>query len=81
MALQPVEAQALFVSRQLKVLKEKTCLQRIKQVLPQGMPEALLLHLNSVNPTRQTIPQRSTLVTHSAVVELGYKHILYVLFH
>ena len=59
--------QALFVSRQLKVLKKtKTFLQRIKQVLPQGMPEALL-HPNSANPTGQTIPQGSTLVTHSAM--------------
>ena len=54
MALQPVEAPGPVCQQTAKSTKEKTFLQRIKQVLPQGMPEALL-HPNSANPTGQTI--------------------------
>ena len=66
MALQLVQAPGSVCQRTAKSNKEKHFLQRIKQVLPQGMPEALL-HPTSANPTRQTISQRSTLVTHSAM--------------
>ena len=62
MALQPVEAPGPVDQQTAKSIEEKTFLQQIKQVLPQGMPEALL-RLNSANPTRQTIQRYVTFVS------------------
>ena len=48
MALEPVEVPAPFCQQTAKTLKVKDFLQQIKDVLLQGMPEALL-HPNSSN--------------------------------
>ena len=62
-ALQLVEAPGLVI---FAASRQKRYSNAAKQMRFQGIPE-LTLHTNIANRTRQTIPQRSTSVTHSTM--------------
>ena len=70
MALQPVKGPSPVYQQTAKKYLKRTFLQRIKQVLPEGMPEALLHANNAIDLSLNHCPKHLNILKPELFLEM-----------